>query len=431
MKKLMAILWKDVVLRFTDPGVLLLAIALPLAITALIELAFGNLVLGRGMPDATIPVGIVNQDEGGRWGNIGEILPYAIISGTEKSTYRTSMAGELFTVIELDDEGKARRMVEREELMAALFIPPGFSQDLANERATITTYINDRYMFRGVAFKSLVEMLAALISTGEVTVRATVQGLLQQPGMRGRLESGELDEPLADLAVTAAMLESNPIKVQVTESVGQFVQMQLTHYLAAAVAIFFAGYTALLGSASMLREKAQGTLQRMYTTATRPGIMLAGKTLGPYLKGLIQMGTLLASITVMEWALGGAGDATQRSDVAGLCLLVVTGVAAATGTGVLAAGLARTYAQAATYGSGVLLVMALAGGIFFPVDLFPRPMQIVSRITFHYWAMDGYVALALGGGLIDVWPHLVVLGLGGLSLVGIGGWLLRRRVGLS
>ena len=78
MKKLVAVLWKDVVLRFTDPGVLLLAIALPLAITALIELAFGNLVLGRGMPDTTIPVGIVNQDQGGRWGNIGEILPYAI-----------------------------------------------------------------------------------------------------------------------------------------------------------------------------------------------------------------------------------------------------------------------------------------------------------------------------------------------------------------
>jgi len=141
------------------------------------------------------------------------------------------------------------------------------------------------------------------------------------------------------------------------------------------------------------------------------------------------MGALMASITLLEWALG--GGATQSADVFGLCLLIVTGVAAATGIGVLAAGLARTYAQAATYGSGVLLVMALAGGIFFPVELFPRPMQMVSRITFHYWAMDGYVTLALGGGPIDVWPHLLVLGLGGVSLVGIGGWLLRRRIGLS
>jgi len=429
VRKLLAILWKDVVLRFTDPGVLLLAIALPLAITALIELAFGNLVLGRGMPDTTIPVGIVNQDQGGRWGNIGEILPYAIISGTQESAYRSTMDAQLFTTGGLDDEAKARRMVEREELMAALFIAPGFSQDLANGRATISTYINDRYMFRGVAFKSLVEMVAGLISTGEVTVRATVQGLLQQPGMRGRLESGELDETLADLAVTAAMPESNPIKVRVADSVGEPAQMELTHYLAAAVAIFFAGYTALLGSASMLREKAQGTLQRMYTTATRPGIVLAGKTLAPYLKGLIQMGALMASITAIEWAMG--GRTTQSADVVGVCLLIVTGVAAATGIGVLAAALARTYAQAATYGSGVLLVMALAGGIFFPVDLFPRPMQVVSRITFHYWAMDGYVTLALGGGLIDVWPHLVVLGLGGLLLVGIGGWLLWRRVGVA
>ncbi len=75
MKKLLAILWKDVFLRYTDPAVLLLAIALPLVITALIQLAFGDLVLGRGLPDVGIPVAIVNQDLGSQWGNLGQIFP--------------------------------------------------------------------------------------------------------------------------------------------------------------------------------------------------------------------------------------------------------------------------------------------------------------------------------------------------------------------
>jgi ABC-2 type transport system permease protein len=430
MKKLLAILWKEVILRFTDPVVLLLAIAMPLAITALVELAFGNLVLGRGIPDMNIPVGIVNQDQGGAWGNFGEIFSRVIISGTETSALPDDLNFQLFALREVEDEAQARRMVEREKLIAALLIPPDFSEALATERAVIRTYINDRYMFRGVAFKSVVETLANMISTGEVTVRATVKGLMGHPRTRAQLESGKLDETLADLALSAAMPESNPIKVHLVSNVGQSAQIELTHYLAAAIAIFFSGYTALLGSASLWQEKAQWTLQRMVITPTRPGIILGGKTLGTYLKGLIQMGALVGGMTAMEWILSSGPSQAPKINLLGLSLLILAVVAAATGVGVAMAGFARTYAQAASYGAAVLLLMALAGGIFFPVELFPRPMQALSRITFHYWAMDGYLKLALGGSAIDILPHVVILGAMGLLLVTIGGWFLRRRIGV-
>jgi ABC-2 type transport system permease protein len=430
MRKLLAILWKEVVLRFTDPTVLLLAIAMPLAITALVELAFGNLVLGRGIPNMNIPVGVVNQDQGGQWGNFGEIFSQVIISGTETSALPDDLNFELFTLREIEDEARARRMVEREKLIAALFIPPDFSQALANERATIRMYINDRYMFRGVAFEGVVETLANMISTGEVTVRATVKGLMGQPGMRAQLESGELDETLADLALTAAMPESNPIKVHLASNVSQPAQIELTHYLAAAIAILFSGYTALLGSASLLQEKAQWTLQRMVITPTRPGIILGGKALGTYLKGLIQMGALVGGMTAMEWMLSSGPSQAPKINLLGLFLLILVVVAAATGFGVAVAGFARTYAQAASYGAGILLLMALAGGVFFPVGLFPQPMQAVSRLTFHYWAMDGYLRLAFGGSATSILPHIVILGAMGLLLVTIGGWLMRRRVGV-
>jgi len=430
VKKLLAILWKEVILRLTDPVMLLLAIVMPLAITALIELAFGNLVLGRGIPDTNIPVGIVNQDRGGQWGNFGEIFSQVIISGTETSALPDDVNFELFTLREIEDEAQARRMVEREKLIAALFIPPDFSEALASERATIRTYTNDRYIFRGVAFNSVVETLANMISTGEVTVHATVKGLVGNPRTRAQLESGQLDEALADLALTAAMPESNPIKVRLVTNVRGAAQIELTHYLAAAIAIFFSGYTALLGSASLWQEKAQWTLQRMVITPTRPGIILAGKTLGTYLRGLIQMGALVGGMTAMEWMLDSGPSQAPRVNLLGLSLLILVVVAAATGIGVAVAGLARTYAQAANYGAAILLLMALAGGIFFPVELFPRPIQALSRITFQYWAMDGYLKLALRGSAMSILPHVVILGGMGLLLVTIGGWFLKRRIGV-
>lgn len=429
MKKLLVIVWKELTVGFTDPAVLLLAIAMPLAIAALINFAFGNLVLGRGIPDANIPVGIVNQDQGGQWGNFGQIFARVMIPAPNESAPLSDPLFELFTVQEIEDETLARRLVEREKLIAALFVPPDFSDALATESAAVKVYINGRDSVKGAAFKSVVETLANVISTGEVTVRAAVEGLAQDPRARAQLESGRLNETIADLALTAAMPESNPIKVRRISNVGQSAQIELTHYLAAAIAVLFTGFWGLIGSATLWQEKAQWTLQRMHITPTRPGIILAGKTLGIYLGSLIQMAALVGGMTAMEWILRSGPDQGPKMDLPGLSVLILVVLMAATGVGVLIAGFARTYAQAANGGRAILLLMGLAGGVFFPVELFPRPLQALSRVTYHYWAMDGYLKLALGGSAISILPHVFILAIMGLLFFTIGGWFLRRRIG--
>ena len=429
MKKLLVIVWKELTVGFTDPAVLLLAIAMPLAITALINLAFGNLVLGRGVPDTNIPVGIVNQDRGGQWGNFGQIFVQVMIPAPNESAPLSDPLFELFTVQEIEDETLARRLVEREKLIAALFIPTDFSDALATESAAVKVYINGRDSVKGVAFKSVVETLANMISTGEITVRTTIEGLAQDPRARAQLESGKLNETIADLALTAAMPESNPIKVRRISNVGQSAQVELTHYLAAAIAVLFTGFWGLIGSATLWQEKAQWTLQRMHITPTRPGIILAGKTLGIYLGSLIQMVALVGGMAAMEWILSRGPSQGPKMDLLGLSVLILAVLMAATGVGVTIAGFARTYAQAANHGRAILLLMGLAGGVFFPVELFPRPLQALSRVTYHYWAMDGYLKLALGGGAISILPHVLILGVMGLLFFTIGGRFLRRRVG--
>lgn len=429
MKKLLVIAWKEITLRFTDPITLLLTIAMPLVITALIDLAFGDFVLSRGVQDRSIPVGIVNQDRGGPWGNLGQIFVRAMIPNPDTSASPSDLPFELFAVREIEDERQARRMVEREKIIAALFVPPDFSQALASESATVEVYINSRDAVKGAAFKSIVETLASMISTGEVTVRTTVEGLLRHPRTRAQLESGTLNETIADLALTAAMPESNPIKIQRVNTVGQATQIQLTHYLAVAIAITFTGFTALVGSASLLQEKAQWTLQRMYVTPTRSWIILGGKTLGTYLSGLIQMGALIGGMAAVEWISSSGPGQGPKINLLGLSVLIFSVVAAATGIGVAIAGFTRTYAQAANCGRAVLLLMGLAGGIFFPVELFPRPFDVLSRITFHYWAMNGYLKLASGGSATSILPHVLILGIMGLLFFSVGNWFLKRRIG--
>jgi ABC-2 type transport system permease protein len=427
VRKLLVIAWKEIVLRFTDPMVLLLTIVVPLALAALVGLAFGDFVLGRGIPDVDIVVGIVNHDQGGQWGNFGQIFEQVMIR--ETSPFPGDPLFELFAVRQLDDEDQARRMVEREELIAAVIIPSDFSQALETGGATVHLWVNGRSDIRGAAFEDVVETLANRISTAKAAVVTTVRGLAQYPPTRIQLEAGTLDEAIADLAVTATMPASNPIKVQRLGDVGQSARIRLTHYLTAAMAILFTGFTGLVGSASLLQEKAQGTLQRMHITPTRPAIILGGKTLGTYLSGLIQVTALIVGAIVMDRVLGAGSGQDVRIDLLGLSVLALSVVAAATGAGVGIAAFARTYAQAANYGRALLMLMGLIGGIFFPVELFPRSVQVVTRLTFHYWGMDGYARLAAGEGVIGLLPNVLVLTMMASLFFGVGNWLLRRRVG--
>jgi ABC-2 type transport system permease protein len=431
MRKLLAIAWKEIAARFSDPVVLLLTIAMPLAVTALIDLAFGDLVLGRGIPDMSFPVGLVNLDRGSRWGNFGQLLVRALIpeEGQEgaASTPGVSLF-DLFDSVEIEDEAEARWLVERQKLFASLLIPPDFSETLLAEDAVLRVVINGDEEMRGLAFKSAVAALANKVSSAEIAVHTTVRGLSASPSLRAQLESGKLDDTLADLALAATTPETNPLQVEFTTLAQPQPQVELTRVLAAAMAVLFTGFTVLMGSASLLQERAQGTLQRIFITPTRMGLILAGKGLGTYLNGVIQLVAVAGGVAVLQGLRGSPSPQGPATDLPALLLLVLTVAAAATGFALVIAALARTYARASNYGRGLLILMGLAGGIFFPVDLFPPPFDLLSRATFHYWALDGYMKLARGGDAGTILSHLLVLGAMAVVFFGVGSWLLRRRL---
>ncbi len=426
MRKLLLIAWKDVALRFTDPAVLCLTIAAPLLVTLLIDLAFGDLFLSRGIPNPRIPVGVVNSDQGGEWGNFGDLIVAALHADPSEPAVSHSEPFDLLDVRRISSEREARQLVRQEGLVAAVLIPPDFSASWSTGRSPMEIYLNDTYDFRGEAFACMIEALGQRLRTAEAAVYATVEGLAQHPHSRARLREGVLDEFVAEVAFKGASPESNPVKIKRLLVGPPAPQVRLTHYLAAALGISFTGLTALMGSASLLEEEASWTLQRMQVTPTWPGVVLGGKTLGTFLNGTVQMVAMIGGVALWErWQGGSPGGAS----VCGLSLVLLTGatVASATGLGVTIAGLANSYVQAANYGRAVVLLSGLLGGIFLPVSLLPRPLDTASKLTFQYWAMDGFLKAANGGSPASLLPHLsILLAMASLSFL-VGGMLLRRR----
>jgi len=56
------------------------------------------------------------------------------------------------------------------------------------------------------------------------------------------------------------------------------------------------------------------------------------------------------------------------------------------------------------------MVMALMGGCWYPIELFPEAVRTAVQVLPTYWAMQGLLDVVLhGGGLGDVLPEVGVL----------------------
>jgi ABC-type transport system involved in multi-copper enzyme maturation permease subunit len=182
--------------------------------------------------------------------------------------------------------------------------------------------------------------------------------------------------------------------------------------------VMFAFFLVLTIGWLFVAERRQGTLKRLCAAPITRASILLGKLVPCYLLSVAQGFFLLAAgrlIFQMNWG----------NEPLWLIPVVLCTSLAAMGMGVLIAGVARTEAQVAIYGSLLVLVLAgLSGCLMGNRSLMPEVMQRVSRITPQAWALDAYLQL-----IANPQPDLAVVAqaCGVLVLFGIGFLLLAWR----
>ncbi len=463
MRKLLAIIWKENYLRFTDRTGAIFMFITPLVLSAIMGLAFSDLSGPSDVPALDIPVGIVNLDEGSDRGTLGNRYQEIMIPPTEEgstvdnddpveiaSAEDDNPLFEMFDTRTFDNEAEARALVENGELTAIVVIPPDFSASLmpdlrsfmglgsaSNESdrlagfTEVNIYYNGRSQINWAIFLDAVQRITNGIANGNIAPTTTVMGLIaEDPSYRPQVMSGELDDMLMEIGIQASEPSANPIRITRQDLSGETVDdgFDPLSFFSPGFAIFFMGFTVTLGTASILQEQHDWTLQRMVTTPTAKSIILAGKMLGTYVGGILQMIVLITAMSLVGLVLGGPGTVIWGEDILGVALITVTAVAAASGVGAAIAAFAKNAEQAGNLGSFIQFVMGLAGGVFFPTLAMPEALQFVPRLTFHFWGVNGYQQLAAGGTVIDILPNvLALLALAVLFYV-IGLWQFRRRL---
>ncbi len=453
MRKLWAIVWKENFERFTDRAGMLYMFVVPLAMSVIMGLAFSGMGGAADVTVLDIPVGIVNLDAGGGQAALGEIFARAFVPDDPANPDPDNALHSLFDAREIADEAEARALVDSGELTAALIIPSDFSASLTPGQAAftaaatgdepvalvgqteLTLYYSPRSTIGWTIFRDVVQRIADGIATSNIAVSATVSGLIESipshPLLGLQLASGGLNETFTEIALAASQPDANPIRIRQVDMQGQTQDVfDPLAYFSPGFAIFFVGFTVTIGSASILREQRLWTLQRMITTPTPRVLILAGKLLGTYAGGLLQMLILIAAMALIGILLQGPGTNIWGSDLPGVLALTLATVGAATGVGIAIASFARSEEQAGNLAAFIMFVMGLAGGVFFPTLSLPDFLQFLPRLTFHFWGVSGYTALSRGGALADVLPNIAMLLVIGAIFFVIGLIQFNRRVDL-
>lgn len=378
MKKIFAIAWKDALVRFSSRSELLFFIILPLVFTYLLA---GST---PGNRDSRIRLVVVDQAQ--------TSLSRQLIAGLMKSS---AVRPEVMPLEQAESEFKERKSA------IMLVIPSDFGGnqtalsyqlELKQQPNSMDALIADR------AIRAVSDRVIGVFSIAEKSVGEAED--------RKAFESDAAKQAYFDssLAQAQTLMDSAPQRMEIVRAAtkDQVDYDPRTNSSAGQLVTWV--FIPLLGiSALFAYERQHGTLRRLLTTPTQKATFLLGTIGGQVAVSLVQM-LLLVGFGAL--VLG----ANWGRDLPALGLILLTFALASAALGTTLGTFVKSEQQATGLSILFGMVMAMMGGCWYPLELFPETVQTIVKILPTTWAMQGLLTLALrGGNLTDILPIAVVL----------------------
>ena len=391
MRVALVVAGKELRQRLRDRTAILIAFVFPSVIAAIITGAFGS---GFGPGTASFHVDVVVAD-----------LDHSALS----RAFTTQVLGapqlrSQFTPKRASSAEEASTLVRRRDAEAGFVIPHGFASSVTSgRRASMTVVRRSTDAIVGDIAQAIATAFTDQINASRISIFTA-------------LRSGA---PLGDVGALARAAATERMPVQLVDGSVAARKVSGANYFGPGMTMFFLFFIVGTGARSLFAEREQGTLPRILAAPGRRSSILLGK-------GLAILVLALASMTTMYLVMGlffGVhwGDPLA---IAALTLLIVLALMAIT---TLVQTLARTEAQAASYGSIVGMTLALLGGNFFPLFQMPAFIKRVSALTPNGWALRGFTDVAYDGArLVNILPNIAAIAAFVVVCGSIGAFRARR-----
>lgn len=367
---------KDLRLLSRDRRALVILVAMPMVIIAIVGSSTGRLRANReqSRQGLTIEVADFDQSETARR------LAGFLASYDSVKVRRAEITNRSDTTV------LKKFQVERptDEIDMRLVIQPSFETRIRELSTTLLTSPDESTRKDGLATVKLTiisnetatdPMMEGL---GKSLVKLSLQNAIlpilaeKVPSFRGAAR---------DSAVPVAWEQSAAAKALPTDSGKRVYQFFIPSYT-----VLFVFFLVNIMGRSFLGERDMGTLRRLRIAPIAPVAILMGKTLPFFVLSLAQTIILMISgrlLFGMSWG---------PQPLLLIPIMLCTS-AAATALGLMFSTLAKTESQVSSFGNLILLSSAGISGCLVPRAWMPPMSQKISLFTPHAWALDAYSEL--------------------------------------
>jgi len=170
-------------------------------------------------------------------------------------------------------------------------------------------------------------------------------------------------------------------------------------------------------SINIVKEKNQGTYVRLRTNPVSYATVLSSKVL-VYLSICVLQFILILMVGLYFFPYLDLPKFVINGSYFLLFLVAIFSSLAAIGIGILLGTLSTTQEQSAPLGATLVVLLAAVGGIWIPVFMMPKFMQIFAVISPMNWGLNGfYDVIIRSGSVADVLPEISLLGLFFMSML--------------
>ena len=321
----------------------------------------------------------------------------------------------------LDIEQSIQRL-EDDSITALIVIPQGFETDIRAFEPVSIPYYSNESLQSGSPVGTVVNALIDRMNSAVVASRVgTLVGENLGDGFADSADEQAFAQAVYDRAT--ALIDADPLAIRyvLTEEGEQSETAVGTGFGQSipGIGAMQVLFTVLAGLVTLIRERKQGTIQRLAVLPITRAEILGGKILSYFILGMIQYAILL----VVGLMIG----VDYGDSLLALIILVSAFVLCSTALTFAIATRVTSEEQANSMSTLLGLVLAPLGGAWWPLTIVPDFMNIIGHISPVAWVMDGFHDLIFyGGGLVEILPEVgVLLGASAiLFMIGVRGFQL-------
>lgn len=401
MHKLWASTYKEMLLLLRDLGGIAILFVMPMLLLVVITLVQDSTF--KTISDIKIPVLLVDNDK-------GEVSKNIIDNLSESNS---------FQILQKDTEEEAKEAVFAGKYQLAIVIPESLSTSLQKKVNQNVEGILSKF---GLEEDSLLveketipvkEVRLYFDPATQVSFKSSVKNGIDK--MISKIETQSIykafqselgedeDESIFDTENFIAFKEILP-----TKNNEEIIPNSAQHNVPAwtLFAIFF---IIVPLSINLVKEKNQGTFVRLRTQPVNYATVLGGKTIVYLGVCLIQFTLMLLVGIYLFPAIGLPGvDVTGKLPL--LYVVALFSGLAAIGLGLLLGTIAKTQEQAAPFGATMVVILAALGGVWVPVFVMPKFMQLISKISPMNWGLEAFYDVFLRNvSFVKILPEISLL----------------------